>query len=71
MQSVSKIKNDINQLSYSSKLELLRYTRNLIEQESKSEVSLSDAALLMAPFYHNDKELTAFSSIESDFYEEG
>lgn len=71
MQSVTNLKNEINLLSYSSKLELLRYTKDLLEQESKPKLSLSEAALLMSPFYSNDKELTAFSTIESNFYEEG
>lgn len=70
MQSVLKIKREIDKLSYSYKLELLRYTRNLVQSEVVPVLSLSEAASSMAPYYQNDKELTEFSSIESDFYEE-
>ena len=70
MQSVVQIKNEINELSYPFKMELFKYTCDLVKTEKKPKISLKEAADKMKDFYQNDKELTAFSSIEGEFYEE-
>ena len=70
MQSVVQIKNEINELSYPFKMELFKYTRDLVKTEKKPKISLKEAADKMKDFYQNDKELTTFSSIEGEFYEE-
>lgn len=71
MQTVFQIKNEINKLSYPQKLELLKFTREQLKHDDSTKLSLRDAAEQMKELYLNDKELTAFSSIEGDFYEEG
>ena len=69
MQSVFQIKNEINELSYPHKKELIKYTRDLLKTEKKPKITMKEAADIMKDVYLNDKELTAFTSIEGEFYE--
>ena len=69
MQTVFQIKNEINELGYPYKIELLKYTRDLLKMEKHQRISLKDAAEKMKTFYMTDKELTAFSCLEGEFYE--
>jgi hypothetical protein len=71
MQSVLEIKREFISLDFEKKIEMLKFVNNIVKREMEAKISLKDAAQKMKIYYEMDKELTAFSSLEGDFYEEG
>lgn len=63
------IKDEIKALGLTNKLELYFFTKEQIELERSSKSNLKFAAESLLDCYQNDSELTAFSTIESEYYE--
>lgn len=77
--SISEVMTVIEQLSLAERIAIMEETLRLIRQDMASnkpkkgvvekKQSLADAAALLLSDYRTDKELTAFSALDSeDFY---
>ena len=66
----TKIVEEINRLPLSEKIHIIEIVLKSIRQEAEKTPSLAEGAKALLHDYENDKELTAFSSLDGeDFYE--
>jgi transcriptional regulator CtsR len=65
-----QIIGEINKLSFSERISVIENALKSIRQEVKRKANMKNAAKLLLDDYLNDKELTAFTSLDFEsFYE--
>ena len=65
-----QIIGEINKLSFSERISVIENALKSIRLEAKRKSNMKNAAKLLLDDYLNDKELTAFSSLDFEtFYE--